>query len=82
MGLLMGLLNIAGLLLSLAGVILLFFYGMPYRLQLLGEAITTRPEPGDEQKLTRYKRRAGAGLSCIALGTALQVIVTLRTMLL
>ena len=40
MGLLDGLLNIAGLLLSLAGVILLFFFGMPFRLQLPGEPIT------------------------------------------
>ncbi len=42
----MGALNIAGLLLSLAGVILLFRYGMPYRLQLPGEPITAGPSPG------------------------------------
>lgn len=76
----MGALNIAGLMLSLAGVILLFRYGMPYRLQLPGEPVTGRPPPGDDQELTRYKRRGWTGLACIFLGTALQVIVTLCTM--
>ncbi len=79
----MGALNIAGLLLSLAGVILLFRYGMPYRLQLLaapGRTHHARPKPGDGQELAQRKRRALTGLVRIILGTMLQVIVTLRTM--
>lgn len=76
----MGALNIAGLVLSLFGVVLLFYYGMPYRLPFPGEPITGRPEPGDDQELAQHKRRAWTGLVCIILGTVLQVIVTIRTM--
>lgn len=75
-------LNIAGLMLSWIGVVLLFRYRMLCRLPLPGEAIVGRPKPGDGLKLARHKRLAWTGLACISPGVALRGFVTISTMLL
>lgn len=76
----MGALNIFGLMLSLAGILILFRYGMPYRLPFPSEPILGRPKPGDHEELARYKRLGWIGLTCTVFGTLLQGIVAVWTL--
>jgi hypothetical protein len=70
-------LNIVGLLMNLAGVILLFRYGMPYRVRTGGNQIRvvsgrTNQEIVKTEQL--YEKLGFLGLVLIVLGTAAQVI--------
>jgi len=71
-------LNIAGLILSATGVILLFFFAMPYRTRSEGKSPITVVIPGSPAKLVeleeaRYDHFARLGLAAVALGTILQI---------
>jgi hypothetical protein len=67
--------NVAGLCLTSLGVILLFFFGMPYRLRTGGH--TVRVQLPLDQQAARAERRFGIygwiGLVFILIGTVLQV---------
>lgn len=71
-------LNIAGLLMNLVGVILLFRYGMPYRVRTGGNELrftgATDQDTANAEQL--YGRLGVTGLVLIVLGTAAQVIAT------
>jgi hypothetical protein len=66
---------IAGLALNLAGVILLFRYGMPYRVETRGtSALLLEGEDKDALKSEAIYRKLGSiGLALIFAGTALQI---------
>jgi len=66
---------IAGLLLSLGGVLLLFRYGMPYRVETKGKGSINKRETdqAEIQEDKRYRRRGYWGLGMVVLGTALQI---------
>jgi hypothetical protein len=67
--------SIVGLITNFVGVILLFRYGMPYRLRTGGDSIIlTRETPG----AIRYDRWGWIGLALIILGTLAQIGVFLR----
>jgi hypothetical protein len=67
--------NTSGLILSFVGVILLFRYGMPYRVPQINEGSLWADGPTEKDKtLNRRHLRLGfLGLVLIAGGTALQV---------
>src|SRR5260370_19108016 len=71
-------LNIAGLLMNLVGVILLFRYGMPYRVRTGGNELrftgATDQDTANAEQL--YGRLGVTGLVLIVLGTAAHVIAT------
>lgn len=70
--------NIIGLLLSLAGVILLFRYGMPYRLRARGgEIITTRPTEENQRAESQANVLGNTGLAFIVIGTGCQIVANL-----
>ncbi len=65
---------ITGVLLNAVGVILLFFYAMPYRVRDEGEALWAKMKSSEErQKDKRYEVRSLIGLALIILGTVLQI---------
>jgi hypothetical protein len=69
-------LNIAGLILNAAGVILLFYFAMPYRTRTGGKTAQTVRTPAGEQDVEQervFDLFARTGLSCILVGTALQI---------
>ena len=69
-------LNTAGLILNAAGVLLLFYFGMPYRTRTQGKHPRTFVllDRDEIQKIERsYDLLGSAGLILILLGTALQV---------
>ncbi len=70
--------NIAGLLMDLAGVILLFQYGMPYRVRTGGSEIRLHGRTDQETVKAEYlyERLGFVGLALIFLGTAAQVVAT------
>jgi hypothetical protein len=72
-------LNIAGLLMNLAGVILLFRYGMPYRVRSggLNFYVTENVDEGEIASERRYDRLGLLGLILIVLGTLAQITATL-----
>jgi hypothetical protein len=75
-------LNIAGLILSATGVILLFFFAMPYRTRSEGKSPITVVIPGSPAKIVeleeaRYDHFAWLGLTAVVLGTILQIWVAL-----
>ncbi len=75
--------NTIGLILNLAGVILLFRYGMPYRIRTNGKtAKTLKLADADEKILSekRYDRRGRFGLILIVLGTGCQIYVGIVTL--
>lgn len=71
--------NIAGLALNLAGVILLFRFGMPYRVPQINEGSLFADEPTSRDRETnqRYKIWGKIGLAAIVIGTASQAVATL-----
>ena len=74
-------LNIFGLLLNLAGVVLLFLFGMPFRIATSGKAVTWTTSNIDLQvkKLDDLFSVVGwIGLLAIALGTLLQIWATVE----
>ena len=72
-------LNIFGLLLTLAGVIVLFRYGMPYKVRSGGmDYIVLEQTNQSEIALEkRYDRYGNCGLAFIVVGTALQILANL-----
>ncbi len=69
-------LNSFGLILNAAGVLLLFYFGMPYRTRTEGKHARTFVllDREDIQRAERnYDLRGGIGLVLILVGTALQV---------
>jgi hypothetical protein len=70
--------NAAGLVLNLAGVFLLFRYGMPYRVSQLNEGSTFADPPTarDIALNAKHKRLGGIGLVLIVSGTAFQLVAT------
>jgi hypothetical protein len=71
--------NIVGLLLTLAGVLFLFRYGMPYQVRIGGHRVrSVLGLDQDQIRLeSRYDRLGWFGLICIALGTVCQIIASL-----
>jgi hypothetical protein len=68
--------NIVGLVASLFGVILLFRYGMPYRVRSEGKTHRILSGPPDQEQIKadrRYERLGQLGLILIVLGTAAQI---------
>jgi hypothetical protein len=71
--------SIFGLIINLVGVILLFRYGMPYRLRTGGGSIVlTRQRPGAIREEIRYDWFGWIALALIILGTLAQIGVFLR----
>jgi hypothetical protein len=68
-------LNVFGLAANLIGVILLFRYGMPYRVPTEGSSIyvSSKVDPNELAKERRYKRLGKLGLGLIVLGTLAQI---------
>ena len=74
-------LNVFGLLLNLAGVVLLFLCGMPFRIAISGKAVTWTTSNIDLEvkKLDDlFSVRGWIGLLAIALGMLLQVWATVE----
>ena len=71
-------LNISGLSLSLIGVLLLFFFGMPYRVRSGGQSYIVTEQTNAEEKVkdALFRKLGFAGLVLIALGTFLQIVGT------
>jgi hypothetical protein len=71
-------LNISGLSLSLIGVLLLFFFGMPYRIRSEGQSyiVTEQTSAAEKAKDALFSKLGFAGLVLIALGTFLQIVGT------
>jgi hypothetical protein len=72
-------LNVIGLSMNAAGVILLFFFAMPYRIPTPrgGYIVTGSPDPDDALTDKRFKMRSHLGLSLVMLGTGLQIAAAL-----
>jgi hypothetical protein len=73
-------LNVFGLVASLVGVILLFRYGMPYRIPMGGYSILTPDNPTDPNGAatdTLYSWLGWLGLGLIIVGTVAQIAATL-----
>ena len=69
-------LNTVGLILNAAGVILLFYFAMPYRTRTGGKTVQTLVTPAGEEDLKQegvFDWLARTGLGCIFVGTALQI---------
>ena len=69
--------NIVGLVMNLVGVVLLFRYGMPYRVRTGGDLILWKtgraPDPAVVALERRYVVPGWAGLLLIITGTAFQI---------
>jgi hypothetical protein len=72
-------LNVFGLAANLIGVLLLFRYGMPYRVPTGGSSIyvSSSADPYQLAEEQRYKRLGILGLVSIVVGTAAQIVVVL-----
>ncbi len=68
--------NIVGLLFNLIGVLLLFRYGMPYRVQTGGDTLILKSDRKDQPTVRlekRYRRIGWLGLVFIVIGTGFQI---------
>lgn len=67
-------LAVAGLAINLLGVILLFRYGMPYRVETKGNSylLLNEVDQGAVRVEGLYRRLGQVGLALVILGTALQ----------
>jgi uncharacterized membrane protein len=66
-------LSLGGIVVSVVGVLMLFFFGMPYRLQAEGQYIITESLPEEEARLNRVYRFLGfVGLALVLTGAAMQ----------
>jgi hypothetical protein len=72
-------LNVIGLALSLAGILILFRYGMPFRTETGGHTfmVTTQSNPDEEKLDRRYRKLGYLGLGLALLGTILQGIASI-----
>ena len=67
--------NIIGLILTLVGVVMLFLFGMPFRVRASGgEPITTIPTIAGQKAEKRFSALGWIGLAMIVLGTAFQIV--------
>jgi hypothetical protein len=68
-------LNVIGLVATLAGVLLLLRYGMPYRVssQEGDFLVTETPSPEGLKTDARYRRLGFIGLALVVIGTLLQI---------
>ena len=69
--------NSAGLVLDIGGVVLLFIYGLPSEVNKSGGVIIEWPDPNSEQeqrKWKSYKRRSHWGLFLLVFGFLLQLV--------
>jgi hypothetical protein len=74
--------NIAGLLMSLTGVVLLFRYGMPYRVRTGGNQARWLSGSVDQKTVRAeqlYEWLGMLGLALIVLGTAAQIAANFLT---
>jgi hypothetical protein len=65
--------TVVGLIANLVGVLLLFYFGMPFRIPGDYYSPSNRPE-AEEKKDTRYKWWGYAGLMLVILGTLAQIV--------
>ena len=67
--------NISGLCLSLIGILVLFRYGMPYRVRTGGAIAYVAEEPDEKEKVqeARYDVLGWIGLILVILGTLFQI---------
>jgi len=66
--------SIFGLALSLIGVLLLFVFGMPFRIRAEGgNILTTRPDPARLRGEKIYSALGAIGFALIVIGTLCQV---------
>jgi hypothetical protein len=72
--------NVSGLVLSLIGVVLLFRFGMPYRVSQLNEGSTFSDPPTQKDLMLNRRHRlwGWVGLVLVFAGTAAQIVATLR----
>ena len=70
-----------GLVVNLAGVLILFRYGMPYRVETGGaiHRIAEGMNPSEKRKDALYKRLGILGIALAVLGILLQIVATLTT---
>jgi hypothetical protein len=69
--------NLAGIVVNLIGVVLLFRYGMPYRVSFEPIALTLGSLTSIDLQTERLYRRLGLlGLGLIVFGAALQIVAT------
>jgi len=75
-----GTLNIIGLVSNLFGVVLLFRYGMPYRVRRGGASYFRREQDDEDEKRAeaRYDAFGWVGIALIVLGTGFQVAANVR----
>jgi len=74
-------LEIAGLVMNLVGVVLLFLFGMPYRLRTGGDVATWRiakRDPAIVSAERRYTILGWAGLILIVVGTGAQIAAVIK----
>jgi hypothetical protein len=74
-------LNVFGLALSLCGVFLLFLFGIPFRIATGGKALAIATSVVNQEVARTdlcYTVLGWTGLGCIVLGTAPQIIATVR----
>jgi len=71
--------NVAGLIATLVGVLLLFRFGMPYRLPQINEGslFADKPTEQDRRLNRRYRFWGWVGLVLIVLGTLAQITAAL-----
>ncbi len=67
--------SMAGLVLNLAGVVMLFSFGMPRLLRLGGKpVVTANPTPESKRKENLHECLSYFGLALIVLGTFTQIV--------
>lgn len=71
--------NLVGLLFSLVGVVLLFWYALPVELPLAPNPFGATPVPGAKEQLASYHWRAGLGLFLVLCGTIMEAVPPLCT---
>lgn len=71
-------LQVVGLSLDIAGVFLIFYFGIPPRVDPEGHTyfIMEQPDELEKQKANRYRKRSNLGLYLLVGGFALQILGT------
>ena len=70
-------LALVGLAINLAGVILLFRYGMPYRIQTKGKSylLLNEPDMGAVREEARFRALGLLGLVMVVIGTGIVILI-------
>ena len=74
--------NISGLLFSLIGVLLLFYFALPPTVPGAPNFLTDEGSPGWEAEARRYERNARIGLVLVVLGTLMEGVPPFATAML